>query len=402
MKINDTADAWFKAYTFSSIAEDSDFSQAQAPMPIILAIQRGMGQVQVPGNSTIIEFNPWEMGSYDPGAAAFAPLKFIGSNFSDGTIPSDGDCFAGFDNAGFVMGTSSSLFNQALLQITGNSKVPDALLNAINETLQGLSEDERDVALWPNPFYRYNPSEYVNSSDTTLTLVDGGESLQNIPLHPLLLSERNVDVIFAVDGSADTKSLWPNGTSLVATYNQSQSGAPRNTSRFPPVPDVNTFVNLGLNARPTFFGCPGNSSTSGSDLGPLIVYLPNFPYSFDSNTSTFDLEYSDSDRSQIIQNGYDVATRGNGTVDAAWTTCVGCAVLARSLERTNTDIPPECAGCFARYCWDGTTNSTVPATYEPRPVEAGAANNESGADRLWPPGVGSTALVMMICMLLVV
>jgi lysophospholipase len=387
------------AITFSSISKDSDFSQAQAPMPIILALERPMGQIQVPANATIFEFNPWEMGSFDPGAAAFAPLKFIGSNFTNGTVPSDGECLAGYDNAGFVMGTSSSLFNQAFLQISDVSDIPDFLVSAINDTLSNLSSDERDVALWPNPFYKYNPSEYVNSSDTELTLVDGGESLQNIPLHPLLLTARHVDVIFAVDGSADTKTNWPNGTSLVATYNQSQSGNPTNVSALPKVPDVNTFVNLGLNGRPTFFGCPGNSS--GSDASPLIVYLPNHPYSFDSNTSTFDLEYSDFSRMDIIQNGYDVVTQGNGTADPAWTKCVGCAILARSFERTNTDIPSECADCFSRYCWNGTTNSTVPATYEPQLIAANATNDDtdSGAGRLTRTGIASAALAVMFCTL---
>jgi lysophospholipase len=49
------------------------------------------------------------MGSYDLGLAAFAPLKYIGSDFDNGTIKRDGHCFAEVDNAGFVIGTSLSL-----------------------------------------------------------------------------------------------------------------------------------------------------------------------------------------------------------------------------------------------------------------------------------------------------
>ncbi|KAK7420706.1 Lysophospholipase 1 [Neonectria magnoliae] len=370
------------AYTFSSIAKDIEFAQARAPMPIIVALERPFGQLQLPENSTVIEFNPWEMGSYDPKVAAFAPLKFVGSNFTNGTIGRGGDCIEGVDNAGFVMGTSSSLFNQAFLQIDKASRVPDFLLRAINDTLADLGEENRDIANWPNPFYRYNPGDNMNANTTVLTLVDGGEDLQNIPLHPLTLSERHVDVIFAIDGSADTKTSWPNGTALVATYKKSSSGFSTQNSNFPRVPDQNTFVNLGLNKRPTFFGCDTDSDTSP---GPLIVYIPNAPYTYQSNFSTFNLEYSDDERDQIILNGYNVATMGNGTVDPDWPSCVGCAVLARSLIRTKTDIPAKCVDCFARYCWNGTTNSTVPATYEPEQIV------EDGAGRP-VPWVGGAAL----------
>ncbi|KAM5343433.1 hypothetical protein ACJ41O_011970 [Fusarium nematophilum] len=376
------------AYTFSSVTENPDFADGGSPMPIIVALERPSGQLLIPSNSTVIEFNPWEMGSYDPGISAFAPLKYVGSNFVNGTLGRREDCIAGFDNAGFVMGTSSSLFNQAFLQIDKASGVPDFLLNAISDTLEDLGDENRDIASWPNPFYRYNPEDNTNANSTILTLVDGGEDLQNIPLHPLLLPERQVDVIFAVDGSADTMTYWPNGTALVATFNRSEGASATDIDDFPEVPDQNTFVNLGLNQRPTFFGCD-------ADSGPLIVYLPNAPYSFHSNVSTFDLEYSVDERNQIIQNGYNVATMGNGTADSDWPTCVACAVLARSLARTETDVPKECKDCFERYCWNGTTNETTPDTYEPGMII------ESGGRRAaaWV-GIGGYTFVACIVWLL--
>jgi lysophospholipase len=321
------------------------------------------------------------MGSYDPEAAAFAPLKYVGSDFSDGEISRTGKCFAGVDNAGFVMGTSSSLFNQAFLQIGKASGVPDFLVRALNQTLESIGSANRDIASWPNPFLKFgSESNNINLNAKLLTLVDGGEALENIPLHPLTLKERNLDVIFAIDGSADTLSSWPNGTSLVATYSRSQTDTETNNTAFPPVPDVNSFVNLGLNTRPVFFGC-GNSSA-----GALVVYIPNTPYTFFSNVSTFDLSYNDSDRNSIINNGYNVATMGNGTLDSNWTTCVGCAMLARSLQRTGTAVPTVCVDCFSKYCWNGTTNSTVPATFEPQKViESSAA---------WKPGWLSGGLLL--------
>ncbi|KOS20412.1 Lysophospholipase 2 [Escovopsis weberi] len=367
------------AVTFSSISNDTDFSQAQAPLPLIVAVERAPGQLLVPTNSTIIEFNPWEMGSFDPAVSAFAPLQFVGSNFTNGSIPSSGSCIAGLDNAGFVMGTSSSLFNEAFLRLQNTSGVPDFILNVLNETLGNIGSEDRDVAVWPNPFYQYgsgaNPAANANANSRDLSLVDGGEDLQNIPFHPLLQPDRRVDVIFAVDASADTPSNWPNGTSLVATYQRSTSSNGGNSSSnlpFPPVPDQNTFVNLGLNERPTFFGCQNGSNTSTPNF-PLVVYLPNAPYTSNSssNVSTFDIQFSDSQRDLIIQNGYDVATLGNGTVDREWPTCVACAILARSFSRGNGTVPSRCATCFDRYCWNGTIDSTTPGAYEPSPILAG-------------------------------
>ena len=102
-----------------------------------------------------------------------------------------------------------------------------------------------------------------------------------------------------------------------------------------------------------------------SSASPLVVYIPNSPYVYYSNISTFDPSYNVSERNAIVQNGYQVATMANGTRDAMWPVCVGCAVLERSLGRTGTAVPQACQDCFSRYCWDGTLNSTVPNVYEP-------------------------------------
>ncbi|KAK3995213.1 lysophospholipase catalytic domain-containing protein [Cladorrhinum sp. PSN332] len=349
-------------YTFSSISDDTAFTEASIPMPIIVAVERPAGQFLIWENSTVFEFNPWEMGSHDPGNPAFAPLRYVGSRFTNGSLPSDEQCVAGVDNVGFVMGTSSSLFNQAFLQIAKVEGAPDFLIKSINETLAQIGDENRDIANWPNPFFEYNAETNRNANSTILTLVDGGEDLQNIPLHPLLWSRRNVDIILAVDGSADTQTHWPNGTALVATYERAVGNHSENNAAFPSIPDQNTFVNLGLNTRPTFFGCdPGNMTGPG----PLILYLPNAPYTYFSNVTTFDLEYTTEERQQIINNGYNVATLANASVDSEWPACLGCAILSRSFHRTKTDPPAVCVDCFNRYCWNGTVNSTTPELYEP-------------------------------------
>jgi lysophospholipase len=353
------------AYTWSSVAEGPDFAKATAPLPFLVADGRAPGETIISLNTTVFEFNPWEMGSYDPTLYGFAPLRYIGSNFAQGALPDSEACVRGFDNAGYVMGTSSTLFNQFLLQIGGTS-VPSFVKSALTAILNKVGQDQEDIADWsPNPFFGWNTQKNANANTKTLTLVDGGEDLQNLPLQPLIQPVRHVDVIFAVDSSADTSAPganWPNATALVATYERSLEKDMANGTSFPAIPDQNTFVNLGLNAHPTFFGC--NSSNTSSPA-PLVVYLPNSPYTFFSNMSTFTLSYNDTERDAMVRNGYLSATMGNGTVDPQWPTCVGCAILSRSLERTKTKIPAVCTACFNTYCWNGTVNSTTPPPYAP-------------------------------------
>ena len=368
-------------------------------MPILVADGRRPGEILIPGNTTVYEFNPFEFGSWDPTTYGFIPLEFLGSNFSGGVLPDKEQCVRGFDNVGYLMGTSSSLFNQFLLNVNQTS-LPQIAKNFVSDILDRFSNSNNDIAQYqPNPFYGYNMETSEVYKEPSLTLVDGGEDLENIPLHPLIQPSRHVDVIFAVDASADTTTYWPNGTSLVATYERSlNSGAGGNLANgtsFPAVPDQNTFVNLGLNTRPTFFGC--NSSNTSSPT-PLIVYIPNTPYTYQSNYSTFTLSYNDSQRNSIVENGYNVATMGNGTLNATWPVCVGCTILQRSLERTRTAIPQVCTQCFADFCWDGTANSTNPVTFEP-PFK-GTPKKSAAAQMGVAYGLTTVAVMVVSMMLL--
>jgi lysophospholipase len=306
------------------------------------------------------------MGSFDPQLYGFAPLRYVGSNFSQGSLSSNEQCVEGFDNVGYVMGTSSSLFNQFILNLNSVSGIPSILKDAVTKVLNRIGQAQEDIADWsPNPFFGWNTARNPTAGTKQLTLVDGGEDLQNIPLHPLIQPARAVDVIFAVDSSADTLGRgpnWPNATALVATYQRSLNATIQNGTAFPSIPDQNTIVNLGLNRHPTFFGCNASNMTGPS---PLIVYMPNAPYIFYSNISTFDLNYNNSQRDIMVRNGYLVGTMGNSTVDPQWPTCVGCAILSRSFDRTKTKVPDSCQSCFQRYCWNGTVDSRTPPPYEP-------------------------------------
>ncbi|KAI1821821.1 lysophospholipase [Xylaria intraflava] len=367
------------SYTFSSIADAGNFMAADTPMPIFVADERAPGTSTIPVlNSTVFELNPWEIGTFDPTVYGFVPTKYVGSNFSNGAVPDDGHCVEGFDQFGFTFGTSSFLFNEVSLTSISSTPLP----SAVNDLLQDIAEKDDDVAEWqPNPFYKYHPDTNENANSIVLSLVDGGEDLQNIPLQPLIQPIRAVDVIFAVDSSADTTYNFPNGTALRASYQRSKNSI-SNGTQFPAVPDAETFINLGLNQKPTFFGCNTSEFTSGPNsdahIPPLVVYIPLAPYTAFSNASTFTPSYTDDERNSYIQNGFNVATMGNATVDSQWPACAACAVLSRSLERTGTPIPDTCKSCFDRYCWSGKTNSTPVAIYEPQLI-LGAKATSAGA-----------------------
>lgn len=390
------------AYTFSSIARQDWFTNGDAPLPLIVSDGRAPGDFLIPQNTTVYTFTPWELGSHDPTVYGFAPLEYVGTNFSAGRPRDTSMCVTGFDNAGFVMGTSSSLFNEALIEVNGANTTglfSTALQDGIQAILKNIGQDDDDIADYPNPFYHYNNATNRNANDVQLTLVDGGEDNQNIPLHPLIQPQRHVDVIFAVDTSADTNASfptntsapnWPDGASLVATYERAQNQTIQNGTGFPSIPDVNTFFNLGLNNRPTFFGCDASNITGDA---PLIVYLPNAPYIYNSNTSTFDLEYNNTERDAMILNGYNLATQGNGTLDAEWPACVGCAILSRSLDRTGTQVPDICNQCFNRYCWNGTVDSSAPGTYQPE-AKLTEVSLTSGAARMG--GMGAMAIAAVV------
>ena len=391
--------------TFSSIADTPGFTDAQMPFPIIVADGRNPGELIISTNATVFEFNPLEFGSFDPTLYAFTPIEFIGTNMSAGVPRVANQCTRGFDNAGFVMGTSSSLFNILINQLDSFG-LTGVLKDLIKATLKEISVDNDDIADYsPNPFFGVNPDINPSANTQDLTLVDGGLDGQNVPIHPLIQPPRKVDVIFAMDNSADTVrqngnlSNWPNGTALVATYERSITGNMGNGTLFPAVPDANTFINLGLNNRPTFFGCDGSNITSDSSrYPPLVVYIPNSPYTFNSNRSTTDMSYSTADRDSMIENGYNIFTRGNATFDANWHACVGCAIVHRQQERTGKPQTAQCKQCFKNYCWDGTRNSTRPNDYNPSAlvgVKSAAAPNSRGSSAL----MGVMAGLVSFCLI---
>ncbi|KAK6460816.1 lysophospholipase [Scheffersomyces coipomensis] len=346
------------ALCYSDIVNLDSFQNHQAPFPIVVSDSRAPGQLLLDSNSTIFEFNPYEFGSWDPALYQFIPTQYIGSDLDGGVPVNSYACVKGFDNGGFVMGTSSSLFNEVILDVS-QVDIPTFLSDLLSTfVLDPVTALSVDIAYYsPNPFYESTSGRGPNifSENGTLYLVDGGEDGQNIPLAPLIQPNRNLDVIFAHDNSADTDENWPDGTSLVSTY-QRQFLPIGNGTHFPYVPDQNTFLNLNLTSKPTFFGCDAQNLSSLTDNYldvPLVVYIANRPFSYWTNTSTYKMAYSYEEKIGMIQNGYEIETRLNTTLDEEWAACVGCAIIRRSQERAGTEQSEQCQQCFAQYCWNG-------------------------------------------------
>lgn len=354
---------------WSDLKQSNWFQDQDAPYPIIVI--DGMSEETTNPTlfeGTVFEVTPYELGSFDPGLNAFMPLEYLGSDVDNGVI--DGQCYSGIDNAGFITGTSSSVFNKAIEKVIGKLS-PGPLGGGIGRVLSvildrfGLSYG----AYRPNPFQNYNRGcgEVCSRGVTgrTLKLVDGGEDGQVIPFQPLLHSGRNIDIIFSFDNNDDVTGNWPDlqnfnwptGSAVVDTQRRTrkvQLDFNEPTTTFPAVPEnPRTFINLGLTSRPTFFGCYETGS-------PLVVYMANYPYTYYSNTSTLKLQYDTAEMIGIVNNGYNLATQLNGTRDSEWSICVACAVIQRSNQRNNVSPSKQCQQCFKKYCWNKNEDTVDP------------------------------------------
>lgn len=352
---------------WNSLQNMDEFTSHQMPFPIVISDGRTPGTEIISGNSTVFEINPFELGSWDQLLQLFTDVRWIGSTVLRGMPLNSLSCVNGFDNAGFILGTSLTLFNQFILRINTTS-FASAIKDIFRKILNQVLRKDNDIASYrPNPFRDDGNATYkLIVQNNTLFLVDGGEDNQNVPLYPLIQRVRDVDVIFAYDNSADTGGNWPDGASLVATYQRQfmKQGA---GTIFPHVPDVNSFRNLNLTSKPAFFGCDaknlsslaGNSSAGDIYKSPLIVYTANRPFTYYSNRSTFKLSYSQDEKVGMIKNGFEVASRLNRTLDSSWPACVGCAIIRREQERQGIEQSDQCKQCFQKYCWDGSLDDST-------------------------------------------
>ena len=196
------------------------------------------------------EFTPYEFGSWDKGVAAFTQTKFLGTNMTNGNPTEEDVCTTNYDKLGYIMGSSSNIFNLAcadyqLEQTTDAIKTLFfSLVDAVEDSFQG---DE--YAIFRNPFYKWKTSSLIKEQPT-LYLVDGGEGGQVVPVEALLQPSRKVDVIIVGDNSDDTDDNWPDGSTLFNTYSKSKDNG---LDLMPENPKPEKFIKEGKNTHPTFF-----------------------------------------------------------------------------------------------------------------------------------------------------
>ncbi|OWB76275.1 hypothetical protein B5S32_g425 [[Candida] boidinii] len=368
--------------TWSSLREIEKIQSFDMPYPIILALGTS---ISITENDTydsndvaLFEVSPFEFGSWQNSVNAFTDIKHIASKVVNGIPVDDNNCTVGFDSAPYLIGSSSDIFTALGDLTTANlsttfSGIPTSYLTLIQQILGNLNSNSTELAysiVQPNPFYEneYSEEEGIYDGETML-LVDGGWSGEGVPLDPFIQPSREIDVVVIFDNDGDSNDSWPLGATLFETeervlhYNQDL--------KFYDLPSsIEEFVELGLNKRPVFFGCNGDDLLSHSygdedddsddfaHMLPLLIYFPNSYMTFSSNTSTLQLEYTNEERNAMIQNGFEVATRMNFTLDAEFAECVGCAVLRRSQERLGAELGDQCSQCFNRYCYvsDNTTD----------------------------------------------
>ena len=320
----------------SGLTSLSNFISHKVPYPIITATTDfpANGQCYPPLDSPIFEFHPYEYGSWDSGVSAFANSKYMGTDMSKGKPVDTSNCTQHYDNIGYIFGTSSDVFNAACATITPSNNTADlpGVLEGLVAEVHAPAADDI-FGIYPNPFYNYPRSTLVKANKE-LTLADGGETLQNVPIWPFIQPERNVNVLIANDNSADTSDNFPNGTEIHQTYVRAQAVG---LKKMPFIPDVATFVSEGLNKRATFFGC--------NETGTMfIVYLPNVNYTYPSNQPTTKIQYSKAETDGMIANGVEIATQ-NGT--AGWPFCLACAIK----NGDGAKLPKNCNACFQKYCY---------------------------------------------------
>lgn len=234
----------------------------------------------------------------------------------------------------------------------------ETLKNLGKLVLNGVGKHNDDVATYLNPFYGWDTGDDPISSMENLTLVDGGETGENVPLEPFLQPARQVDAIIAFDNS-DNVNGWPSGKSLYLTYEKALNHSKMYNipSLMPQVPSPAGFINQGLNSRPTFFGC------NDTHL-PIVIYIPNYPYTYQSNEDTFKLDYSKEEALGMIENGRRVLNL-NGTI-SRWPQCLTCALMDNAvMEQDGATRSVECETCFDAFCWDGVDDQSEPADYNP-------------------------------------
>ncbi|KUJ11335.1 FabD/lysophospholipase-like protein [Mollisia scopiformis] len=390
--------------TWSSLRNQSKFLSHEMPMPMLQTTSLEANDVvypqylglQVPNlNNPAYEITPFEMGSWDSSVSAFTPMEWTGTSLLNGMPVNTSSCVQGWDRISFMMGTAAAAFNFWYIEDATNGTVAPFPKRSIDTTMQGLekryegqslfpeseiqtlievyksdfnlSMPEIAYSIWPNPFQVNTTNNTTSVSDSVgslaeLTFVDSTETGSSLPIAGMIQPARNVSFIIAWDDDADSiPYAWDNGTNLYNAYTiANASGLP-----FPIIPPVATIMNRNYSLKPTLFGCDANLTTTKSTASPIVLYMTTAPYSAYTNYTWITGNFSLTQFNEIFVNSFNQITQGNGTLDSEWTTCLGCAVIDRSLSALGMPRTRQCEKCMDKYCWDGTVDDVEPEIMDP-------------------------------------
>ncbi|KAI0066051.1 phospholipase B [Artomyces pyxidatus] len=375
---NDTAHG--AGQLWSKVPETPPWLEHVPPFPIIQADSRPVGSnltTALPPGPVVYEITPMEFGSWDPDLSAMMNISYVGTHLNNGVPDNDTACVTGFDQTGFVMGTSASLFNQILDRahndIQGfDDSAAKSILYVLSRQLAEVRTRADDVANWPSPFQGIKPNNFEDSSSNWLELIDGSSNKENVPLGQLFVKARGLDAIVAIDASADDPvNGWPNGTSPLSSASRITTLLQSSHQNFPPLPGSSAdFISTGVNQRPTFFGC---YPTQNPPEFPMVLYFPNAPpLSGDnpvSNTGTFKLQYTPKHTELFLDLVHNNTIGGfvpnSNSPDPNFGRCLQCAAIDRARYHLSPPLARSsfCMQCFTQYCFDPnnkTSSSELP------------------------------------------
>ncbi|CCH60936.1 hypothetical protein TBLA_0D04400 [Henningerozyma blattae CBS 6284] len=241
----------------------------------------------------------------------------------------------------------------------------------------------------PNPFYQLrkndetigdNPTKNKNISQVAqetneyvdkdhIYLVDGGEDGENIPLRSLIQPERKLDTIIVLDSSSDSNN-YPNASKLCTINRQLKEKLGVEYL----IPQVDEFIQMPEKKPVLIIGCEfyfqdskkrsklyrkvspkyREKENSHKPRLPLLLYFTNSHQTFEANTSTFKVQYSQKEVDGMLANGRAILTSNyNHKSDIKFKQCLGCFFLSGSLYRSPevTKLPYFCSQCYKRYCY---------------------------------------------------
>ncbi|KNZ48676.1 hypothetical protein VP01_549g4 [Puccinia sorghi] len=341
-----------KSVLWSSIRQMPLYKKRDAPFVMAVTTSRPDKGKPFTRESPTYEFTAEEFGIFHPTLNASIPIENLGSTHSTAEGSVSQTCVAGFDNAGFVMGMSSNIFSTG--DCPKDEKRPK-FLTAVRTFIHDINFEGKV----PNAFKGLGKTAdpwagfgYQDSDRDLILMADSGLIHENLPLFPLIQPERKVDVLIALDASADGKDeedqslySYPNGTHIYSIFTKTKLPS-YHGYHMPDIPNAidGTFAQLGYNKRPTFFGCDDLKS-------PLIVYLPNYYATDRTNTATNKMTYTADEIDEFFLNGFALATQTLGpTQNKEWPSCLACALVDRQVMRNSATRTAQCQACFKTYC----------------------------------------------------